>query len=393
MDKVAFRRWLWLVSGLVLVAVIYLYLRPLPSVPLTSKLPAAPATRAAEMPWPAGGQAALGAEGYGLLASHNSSAPVPIGSTAKVITALAVLKQKPLTAGSQGPYITLTSRDVDLFNSYYSQDGSVTQVADGEQITELQALQSMLLPSSNNMADTLAIWAFGSIDSYLSYANKMASQMGLKKTTVGDTNGFSDTTTSTAEDLVKVGLAAISNPALAEVVSQSSAQVPVAGTIRNLNFLLGQNGIIGIKTGNTDKAGGCYLFAAIHNIQGHKITFAGAVLNQPNLVTAINSVPAILKAADSGFQAVTVLHKGQSVGTYRAPWGTASDLIAAKDASLFVWKGAPIKISSRSDAIHPSQAGTAVSQASVSSLGQSVNTSLVLAQGLPGPSPIWRVLR
>lgn len=362
-------------------------------VPATSRLPAAPKTQAVALPWPNGGQSALGAVGYGLLVQQNSAVPTPIGSTAKVITALAVLKQKPIPAGSQGPTITLSSQDVALFNSYYSQNGSVTQVAAGEQVSELQALQSILLPSSNNMADSLVIWAFGSVNNYLSYANRMVAQMGLKNTKVGDTNGFSDTTTSTAADLVRIGLAAMANPTIASVVSQSSAQVPVQGTVKNLNYLLGQDGIVGIKTGNTDKAGGCYLFAAKRTIQGRQLTLVGAILNQPSLASAINTTPAVLSVADSAFEFITPIHKNQVLALYHSPWDKNANLIASKDISMLTWKGAEVKISGQFESLKPSQVGTQAGNVSVSTLNQTVSSPMILAQSLPAPSLLWRILR
>jgi D-alanyl-D-alanine carboxypeptidase (penicillin-binding protein 5/6) len=211
MNKSYFIRIKWPLAVFLIVMLTVLYLRPVPKVAPQSQVPPAIAAQAVQLTWPAGGQAALGAEGYGLLARSGASSPVPIGSTAKVITALAVLKQKPLTVDSQGPTITLNGRDVEAFNNYYSSNGSVTQVAAGEQISEYQALQSLMLPSSNNMADTLANWAFGGLANYTTFANQMVKNMGLSHTTIGDTNGFSDTTTSTADDMAKIALAAISN--------------------------------------------------------------------------------------------------------------------------------------------------------------------------------------
>jgi D-alanyl-D-alanine carboxypeptidase (penicillin-binding protein 5/6) len=41
-----------------------------------------------------------------------------------------------------------------------------------------------------------------------------------------------------------------------------TAVVPVASVIRNTNTLLGQDGIVGLKSGSTQAAGGCLLIAA-----------------------------------------------------------------------------------------------------------------------------------
>lgn len=392
MSKPYSKRWRWLALIIVL-ALVGLYLRPLPKITPTSQLPTTPKAQVVGLPWPAIGQSALGAEGYGLLARHGDNTPVPIGSTAKIFTALAVLKQKPIAAGSQGPSLTLNQADVDLFNSYYSQNGSVTNVAAGEKITELQALQSLLLPSSNNMADTLANWAFGSKDAYLKYANGMVKSMGLRHTTVGDTNGFSDSTTSTADDLVTVGLAALKNPVFADVVSQSTAQIPVEGTINNTNFLLGSDGVVGIKTGHTDKAGGNYVFAARNMVQGHQVTLVGAVLSQPAITDAIHAAPSLIQDGDAGFKLITVVHKNQTLGFYTAPWGQKAEIRSPKDLSLLIWDGASTKITTRLNDIGPAPTGTAVGEVTVSNLGQSAKSGLVLSGNLAAPSPLWRFIR
>jgi D-alanyl-D-alanine carboxypeptidase (penicillin-binding protein 5/6) len=42
-----------------------------------------------------------------------------------------------------------------------------------------------------------------------------------------------------------------------------TAVVPVASVIRNTNTLLGQDGIVGLKSGSTQAVGGCLLIALI----------------------------------------------------------------------------------------------------------------------------------
>jgi len=372
--------------------VIYLYLRPLPILKPVNQIIAVPKTQAINLPWPAPGQSAIGASGYGVLESHNATSPVPIGSVAKVITALAVLKQKPIATSGQGPAITLDNSDVDLFNTYYLKDGSVAQVAAGEQITEFQALQAMLLPSANNMADSLAKWAFGSVNSYLTYANQMVKNIGLNSTAVGDTNGFSDTTTSTATDLVKLGIAAMANPVLAQVVGQSSAQIPISGTVKNLNLLLGTDGVNGIKTGNTDKAGSCFLFSAQRIISGNKINLVGAVLGQTSLTDTFKSIPPLIMASDSGFKQITVLHKGQTLGYYQAPWSPIAQFKTTKDLSLFAWQGQDLIISSQANNLRsPLSSGYIAGTVTVRSGSLAVSSTLLLSQSLPGPSWNWRI--
>jgi len=220
----------------------------------------------------------------------------------------------------------------------------------------------------------------------------MVKAMGLNQTSVGDATGFDDNTLSTAKDMVKLALAAASNPTIAAIAAQPSATLPVAGTVENLNFLLGQDGVIGLKTGNTDKAGGCYLFAAKRPVAGHQITLVGAILGDSNLTDAIHQADSIIKASDDGFQPVKMINEGQVIGKYRAPWGATADIKAEKQLSLLSWKDQAIKISSSTQSIKaPAKAGAAIGTLTATAGRQSAAVRLVLADNLAGPSLSWRI--
>lgn len=345
-----------------------------------------------KLAWPATGQAAIGASGYGLLATHGNQAPVSIASVSKIITALAVLKDKPLAVGEQGPTITISQTDFDSYNNYYLHGGSVAQVAVGEQISEYQALEAMLLPSANNMADTLARWSFGSLDAYTAYADKMVESMGLGQTTVGGASGFNDRTLSTAADLVRVGQAAMDNPVIAKIVGEEQARIPVAGMIRNVNWLLGEDGVIGIKTGNTDNAGGCYLFASQRNINGQKVTVIGAILAAPTLNASMVETRNLLATVDANFRVVHVIKKGDVLASYHTPWGASAEAVAGENASLLVWNGSPLKAKNDFHSLGvPAAKGSGVGTVTISSNDKSMSIPAVLAAPINGPSLSWRL--
>jgi serine-type D-Ala-D-Ala carboxypeptidase (penicillin-binding protein 5/6) len=67
----------------------------------------------------------------------------------------------------------------------------------------------------------------------------------------------------------------------ASIVATPSATLPVAGTVHNTNTLLGHDGFVGVKTGSTPTAGGCFAFRAIRRIDGRRTTITGVVLGQP----------------------------------------------------------------------------------------------------------------
>lgn len=261
--------------------------------------------RSDNLPWPSYGQAAVGAVGYNT-ATYGKQKPAPTASVAKVMTALAILKKKPLTLGEQGPVITITQHDKDLYDYYKARDGSLAAVQVGEQITEYEALQALLLPSSNNMADTLAIWAFGSVDAYSDYANELARSLGMTQSDFADASGFSPETVSTAEDLIKLGQKAMQNPVIAQIVGQKSAIIPVAGTIHNTNALLDTPGINGLKTGNTDEAGGVFMGARIANLpSGETVQIISVVMGAPDVETALADSKPLLATAAWNFGDIT----------------------------------------------------------------------------------------
>jgi D-alanyl-D-alanine carboxypeptidase (penicillin-binding protein 5/6) len=73
-----------------------------------------------------------------------------------------------------------------------------------------------------------------------------------------------------------------------------AAVVPEAGLVRNYNTLLGQDGVVGLKTGSTQAAGGCVLLAAWHQVSGRKAMIVAATLGQPG--TAQTILPNALQA-------------------------------------------------------------------------------------------------
>lgn len=352
-------------------------------------------TIAGSLAWP-GPQAAAGVVGSKALATNGTQQPVPIASTAKIITALVVLDKRPLKTGEQGPALTLTQNDVEIYHRYVEQDGSVVPVEVGEQITQHQALQALMLPSANNIADSLAIWAYGSLQAYSEAANQFVRQHGLAATRIGsDASGLSPTTTSTARDLVQAGKLAMQNPVLAAIVAQKNTDsIPLAGTVWNTNSLLGTNSIVGIKTGSTDYAGGVFVGAALANVNNRPVTIVTAVVGALDGFSALRSTIPLVQSAQANFKPVTVIKAGSIVGRYTLPWGGTIAAAATKDETFNIWSGDTVKATVQLNKISASsqsgqEVGLIESEKSVFSAARSVPVKL---QNAPtAPSPWWRL--
>jgi serine-type D-Ala-D-Ala carboxypeptidase (penicillin-binding protein 5/6) len=230
--------------------------------------------------WPAYGQAAVRIGQSQVQAGPNQS-PAPIASVAKVMTAYLVLRDHPLQVGEDGPTITLTDADAADTELRRQRGESIVSIAAGEQLTELKALQALLLPSANNIAAVLARWDAGSEESFVERMNATARSLGMADTRYTDPSGFDDATVSTAADQMRIVDRAMSLPVFASIVATPSATLPVAGTVHNTNTLLGHNGFVGVKTGSDPAAGGCFAFRAIRRIDGERTTITGIVLGQP----------------------------------------------------------------------------------------------------------------
>jgi D-alanyl-D-alanine carboxypeptidase (penicillin-binding protein 5/6) len=191
-----------------------------------------------------------------------------------------VLRDHPLRPGQDGPAITLTDADVADTDRRRGQKESVVSIAAGEQLTERQALQALLLPSANNIAAVLARWD-GSLDRFVARMNATARSLGMTRTRYTDPSGYDDATVSTAADQVRIVERAMGLPVFANIVAATRATLPVAGTVHNTNTLLGRNGFVGVKTGSDHAAGGCFAFRAIRWIDGKRTTITGVVLGQP----------------------------------------------------------------------------------------------------------------
>src|SRR5436305_1067363 len=106
------------------------YLRPIPAVAPSPVLSASDRVEGAApaLPWPSAGSAAVGASGVGLLASSGNEQAIPAASVTKVMTALVLLKDKPLKIGDAGPSVTITDTDVHAYEADLQAGQSVAAV-------------------------------------------------------------------------------------------------------------------------------------------------------------------------------------------------------------------------------------------------------------------------
>jgi serine-type D-Ala-D-Ala carboxypeptidase (penicillin-binding protein 5/6) len=243
----------------------------------------------ARIAWPTAGVSAAEVAGSGLLLGQGAERPVPIASVAKVMTAYVILRDHPLSAGAPGPHIVVELSEAAAYPAEVRAGESVVPVRAGEVLSERQALEALLLPSADNVAWILARWDAGSVNAFVERMNAVARQLGMTSTRYTDPSGLAPSTRSSAADQVRLGIAAMKQRALAEIAGEASAVIPLAGTVDNVNRVLGQDGIVGLKTGSTSAAGGCVVLAARSGAANRGALIVVAVLGQPGSADTIVS--------------------------------------------------------------------------------------------------------
>jgi D-alanyl-D-alanine carboxypeptidase (penicillin-binding protein 5/6) len=225
----------------------------------------------------AAGAAAL-VLGHGRPAASPHEQPVPIASLAKVMTAYLTLERYPLSGAQDGFTITVTAAEALAEAQDADQDQSVVAVRPGEQLTERQLLEALLIPSDNNIARMLAAQVAGSETRFVAEMNAEARALGMDHTVYTDPSGFDPATLSTAADELRIFERAMRFPVFRQIVSMPSVTLPVAGTLTNFNPLVAE-GYAG-KTGSDSAAGGCLAFITHVTIGGRRLTASGVVLGQ-----------------------------------------------------------------------------------------------------------------
>jgi hypothetical protein len=117
--------------------------------------------------------------GNGQPATSPHQQTVPIASVAKVMTALLTLTHYPLSATQSGFTVTVTTAEAQAEAKDAAEGQFVVAVEDGEQLTERQLLEGLLIPSGNNIAQVFAGSVAGSDARFVTEMNAEAKALGL----------------------------------------------------------------------------------------------------------------------------------------------------------------------------------------------------------------------
>jgi D-alanyl-D-alanine carboxypeptidase len=228
--------------------------------------------------WPEQGTAAVAVPQLCVGASSPNQPVVPIASLTKMMTAWVVLHKLPLTYAQRGPCLTVTPHDVAVYHHDVRSGQSNAEIVLGERLCEGMLLRGLLVHSAGNFAQLLQSMIGWSQKNFVGVMNRDARLLGLRHTHYVDLTGISPRDRSTASDQASMAVALMSEePIVDSIVALPSVTLPFAGVLQSYTPLVGTNGVVGVKSGFTDPAGGCDVMAIAFQV-GHTTVLTYAVV-------------------------------------------------------------------------------------------------------------------
>ena len=208
-----------------------------------------------------------------ILVASNAGLKRPVASLNKIATAVVAVDWATASEADIGTIIVTVPDTVTLVGG-----PNPMNLQSGDRLSLRDALYSAMLGSDNLAALTIADHVGRDIlakrgksgDPVVEFVKEMGrlgAAIGMTQTNFVNPHGLDIRNTkgySTAADVAKLSIYAMRRNALSFIVRQPSREVTVTGVagvrkyvVKNTNELIGEPGILGLKTGTTNAAGPC----------------------------------------------------------------------------------------------------------------------------------------
>jgi D-alanyl-D-alanine carboxypeptidase len=223
-----------------------------------------------------------------------------VGSLTKVASAMVVLDWAEKQSGDLNQLAAIPPE------AFVGTGENLVGFQPGDRITLRDLLYASLVQSDNVAAYTLASHvgvALQSIvpaskgtpvDVFVGQMNSLAKTLGMQRTRFLNPHGIDAGRSlpySTASDMARLTRYAINKAAFRFYVSQKERQISfsrggknVGYMLRNTNELLGRDGVDGVKTGRTARAGDCLILSARRENQVVKDASGRTIVNPRHLI-------------------------------------------------------------------------------------------------------------
>lgn len=230
-----------------------------------------------------------------ILYSKNAAVKRSIASTTKIMTALVALEN-----GSLQDEVTVSKRAASI-------GGSTIGLQEGEKYTLKEMLYTLLLISANDAAIAVAEHIGGTVEGFADMMNRKAKSIGAADSNFVTPHGLDrDNQYSTAYDVAIITRCALNNPIFREIVSTKNTNIS-GYSLYNTNELLGTfQGVDGVKTGYTGKAGRCLVTTVCRD----GMRLITVVLGSPTRTARANASRALIDYVYENFSMRKLLAAG-----------------------------------------------------------------------------------
>ena len=203
--------------------------------------------------------------------SKNAAKKAAPASITKITTALVVFQN----CDDLNKIVTVSQSALD---SLANTGSSLSGLKAGEEISVLNLLHCLLIPSGNDAAAVLAEFIGGSQEQFVEMMNDCVKKLGCKNTHYDNPHGLdSETHYTTAQDISVIAQEALKYNEFKKIVCLPKYTLPATNmnkerTLTNTNSTIVKNYLTyyrdyikGIKTGHTDKSGYCVVTYASKN--------------------------------------------------------------------------------------------------------------------------------
>jgi D-alanyl-D-alanine carboxypeptidase len=262
-----------------------------------------------------------------ILFERNADQPMAMASITKLMTALVTLEH-----ARPGDIVRVSPQAI-------GRGGSSIFLTAGERLRVRDLLAAALIQSANDAAFALATdVGDGSFRRFVGMMNAKAAELGLDGTHYVRPDGLDVRGhVSTAKDTLELARLAMQEPVVRELVRKKTAEIP-GRTLKSWNDLLWTfPGLIGVKTGHTDRAGWAEVAAAK---RGSSTVYA-VILGSPSRDRRNADLTKLLEWGFDQWARFPLVRKGEQYATAAVPFaeGEPLELVAATGTSELVRLG------------------------------------------------------
>lgn len=271
-----------------------------------------------------------------VLFAHRPDAPRSPASTQKLLLQLVVMDLVKAGKFSLGEPVVTSGRASRM-------GGSQVYLKEGESFSLGAMLEAIAIASANDACYAVAEHVAGSADAFISMMNQRAAELGLETTKAVNVHGLDDTpennrNLTTASELSQIARALLHHPEILEWSSirykpfRQGAQGDFM--LYTTNSLLGKfNGLDGLKTGYTQRAGSCLVATA----QRRDLRLVAVVLGALSERARNQAIASMLSWGFNNYEMAPMAKAGETVGEVVLDWGVSPKVNAhTRDGALLV---------------------------------------------------------